>query len=68
MPLSEPYAIGLILLGMARCAPFLPMVVDRARGDPAYAAAVILLMSVVKHPQVSRLSAASPINPHFCPL
>jgi bile acid:Na+ symporter, BASS family len=47
MPLEPPYAIGMILLGMAPCAPFLPMMVDKARGDLAYAAAFMLLASVV---------------------
>jgi BASS family bile acid:Na+ symporter len=47
IPLEQPYAIGMILLGMAPCAPFLPMMVDKARGDLAYAAAFMLLASVV---------------------
>lgn len=47
IPLEPPYAIGMILLGMAPCAPFLPMMVDKARGDLAYAAAFMLLASVV---------------------
>src|SRR5512136_883829 len=47
IPLEQPYAIGMILLGMAPCAPFLPMRVERARGDLAYAAALMLLASVV---------------------
>ena len=47
IPLAPPYAIGLILLGVAPCAPFLPMVVDRARGDLGYAAAFMLLTSVL---------------------
>jgi bile acid:Na+ symporter, BASS family len=37
----------MVLLGMAPCAPFLPMMVDKARGDLAYAAASMLLASVV---------------------
>ena len=37
----------MILLGMAPCAPFLPMMVEKARGDLAYAAAFMLLASVV---------------------
>ena len=37
----------MVLLGMALCAPFLPMMVDKARGDLAYAAAFMLLASVV---------------------
>jgi BASS family bile acid:Na+ symporter len=47
IPLAEPYAIGMILLGMTPCAPFLPMMVEKARGDLAYAAAFMLLASVV---------------------
>jgi bile acid:Na+ symporter, BASS family len=30
IPLAEPYAIGLLFLGMAPCAPFLPMVLQKA--------------------------------------
>jgi len=47
IPLEQPYAIGMVLLGMAPCAPFLPMMVDKARGNLAYAAAFMLLASVV---------------------
>jgi BASS family bile acid:Na+ symporter len=47
IPLDSPYAIGMVLLGMAPCAPFLPLMVDKARGDLAYAAAFMLLTSVV---------------------
>lgn len=36
--LEAPYAMGLILVGMAPCAPFLPMVVDRAHGAMGYTA------------------------------
>ena len=46
IPLERPYAIGMILVGMTPCGPFLPMMVDRARGDLAYAAALMLLASV----------------------
>jgi BASS family bile acid:Na+ symporter len=46
IPLEAPYAMGLILIGMAPCAPFLPMVVDRARGDLGYTASFMLLASV----------------------
>ncbi|UPY39307.1 hypothetical protein LHU95_06330 [Sediminicoccus sp. KRV36] len=31
VPLEEPYAVGLLMLGMAPCAPFLPALVTRAR-------------------------------------
>lgn len=47
IPLEQPYAIGMVLLGMVPCAPFLPTMTDRARGDLAYAAAFMLLASVV---------------------
>jgi len=47
VPLAPPYAIGLLLLGLAPCAPFLPPMVDRARGDVGYTAAFMLLASVV---------------------
>ena len=46
IPLEAPYAMGLILIGMAPCAPFLPMMVDRARGDLGYTASFMLLASV----------------------
>ncbi len=47
IPLEQPYAIGMILLAMAPCAPFLPTMTDKARGNLAYAAAFMLLASVV---------------------
>ncbi len=47
LPLSPPYAVGLILIGLAPCAPFLPRMVARARGDLGYAAAFMLLASVL---------------------
>jgi BASS family bile acid:Na+ symporter len=43
VPLAPPYAMGLILMGMAPCAPFLPMLVGRAKGDLGYTAAFMLL-------------------------
>ena len=43
IPLELPYAAGLMLLAMTPCAPFLPMVVEVARGDMAFAAAFMLL-------------------------
>jgi len=46
VPLSQPYAMGLILLGMTPCAPFLPLMVDKARGDMGYAASFMLLTAV----------------------
>lgn len=46
IPLGAPYAVGFILLAMAPCAPFLPPMVDRARGDVGHTAAFMLLCSV----------------------
>ena len=46
IPLEAPYAMGLILIGLAPCAPFLPAMVDRARGDLGYTASFMLLASV----------------------
>jgi BASS family bile acid:Na+ symporter len=46
IPLTEPYAMGLILLGLTPCAPFLAVVADQARGDLNYAATFMLLASV----------------------
>jgi bile acid:Na+ symporter, BASS family len=46
IPLEEPYAIGLLFLGMTPCAPFLPMVAQKARGDLAYVALIMLVTAV----------------------
>jgi bile acid:Na+ symporter, BASS family len=46
IPLDAPYAVGLLLLGMTPCAPFLPTMVDRARGDIAYTPAMLLLCAI----------------------
>jgi bile acid:Na+ symporter, BASS family len=46
IPLEPTYAIGLILLGMAPCAPFVPILVDKAKGDLGFTAAFMLLASV----------------------
>lgn len=45
VPLEYPYATGLILLGMTPCAPFLPMMVNRAKGDLGFTAALMILAS-----------------------
>jgi BASS family bile acid:Na+ symporter len=47
IPLAPPFAMGLGLLDMTPCAPFLPPMVDRAKGDMGYTAAFMLLASVV---------------------
>jgi len=45
LPLTEPFAMGLMLLGLAPCAPLLPGLVDKARGDVNYTASFMLLAS-----------------------
>jgi BASS family bile acid:Na+ symporter len=46
IPLEPPHAIGLMLIGMTPCAPFLPVMVKRARGDIGHAPAMLLLAAV----------------------
>jgi len=46
IPMEQPYAIGLILLGMTPCAPFTPMMVKKAHGDLGYAGALMLLTAI----------------------
>ncbi len=47
IPLGPFYGVGMVLLGMAPCAPFLPPMVEKARGNMGYAAAFMLIASVV---------------------
>ena len=46
LPLEAHYALGLMLLGMTPCAPFLPAMVSKAQGDMGYTASFMLLASV----------------------
>jgi BASS family bile acid:Na+ symporter len=46
VPLAAPYATGLILLGMTPCAPFLPAIVNKAKGDLGFTAAFMLLTAI----------------------
>jgi BASS family bile acid:Na+ symporter len=46
IPMKQPYAIGLMLLGMTPCAPFMPMMVKKARGDLGYTGAITLLAAI----------------------
>jgi BASS family bile acid:Na+ symporter len=41
--LEAPYALGLILLGMAPCAPFVPLLIAKGKGDLGFTAAFMLL-------------------------
>jgi bile acid:Na+ symporter, BASS family len=43
IPLEPPFALGMILLGLAPCAPFLPKVAETAGGSLPYVAAFMLL-------------------------
>lgn len=46
LPLSPPHALGLMLLGLTPCAPFVPVMVKRAQGDVAYVPAMMLLAAL----------------------
>jgi BASS family bile acid:Na+ symporter len=46
VPLDEPFAIGLILMGLAPCAPFVPLFVTKAKGDLGYTAAYMFLVAM----------------------
>ncbi|MBS0517782.1 MAG: hypothetical protein JSR90_03775 [Proteobacteria bacterium] len=46
VPMARPYALGLELIGLAPAAPFLPVMVRKAGGDLAYAAAFMLTAAV----------------------
>ena len=43
IPLGEPYALGLVFLGMAPCSPAIPMMVKKAGGSVAYMSAFMLV-------------------------
>jgi bile acid:Na+ symporter, BASS family len=46
LPLDRPYEIGLLLLGGAAGAPFLPKLAEAAHGDHAFAVGLMLLLVV----------------------
>ena len=45
--LDEPLAVGLLLLGVAAGAPFLPLLAQIAKGNLAFAVALMVLLMVV---------------------
>jgi BASS family bile acid:Na+ symporter len=47
IPLTQPLAIGLILLATAAGAPFLPKLAEAARGDLAFSVGLMVLLMVV---------------------
>jgi BASS family bile acid:Na+ symporter len=46
LPMENPYAVGLLLIGLAPAAPFLPMMVRKAGGDARYTAAFMMIASI----------------------
>ena len=46
LPLAEPYVIVVLLCSLAPCAPFLPPMVEKARGDINFAGAFIPMVAV----------------------
>ena len=46
LPLAEPYVIVVLLCSLAPCAPFLPPMVENARGDMSFAGAFVPLVAV----------------------
>jgi bile acid:Na+ symporter, BASS family len=46
LPLAEPYVIVVLLASLAPCAPFLQQMVVKARGEMAFAGAVIPLVAI----------------------
>ncbi len=43
LPLAEPYALGLVLLGLAPCSPAIPAMMRRSGGSLAYMSAFMLV-------------------------
>ncbi len=46
LPLHRPYAIGLLLLGGAAGAPFLPKLAELAKGDTAFSIGLMLMLLI----------------------
>jgi len=46
LPLAEPYVVVVLLSSLAPCAPFLPPLVEKARGDVNFAGALVPLVAV----------------------
>ncbi len=46
LPLAEPYAICVLIASLASCGPFIPPMVEKARGDVNFAGAFIPLVAV----------------------
>ncbi len=74
VPLAVPFAAVMLITSLAPCAPFLPLVVEKARGDVTFAGAFIPLAAVgtvvfmpllapllVKEVTMSTLALAKPL-------
>lgn len=46
LPMERPYEVGLLLISLAPAAPFLPMMVRRAGGNPSYTAGFMLIAAI----------------------
>ncbi len=46
VPFAEPYALGLVFLGLAPCSPAIPIMVRQARGSLAYMSAFMMVAFV----------------------
>ena len=46
LPMAEPYAVGMLLFGLAPTAPMLPILIRKARADISLAAAIVPLAVV----------------------
>ncbi len=46
LPMEQPYAVGLLIFGLAPTAPMLPILIRRARADMSLAAAIMPLAVV----------------------
>jgi len=46
LPLAEPFVVVVLLCSLAPCAPFLPPMVEKARGDVSFAGAFVPLVAV----------------------
>jgi BASS family bile acid:Na+ symporter len=65
--LDEPFAIGLLLLGLAAGAPFMPKIVGLAKGDLALSVALMVLLmlgtTVLLPVALPRLVKGAQVNP-----
>ena len=46
IPLAKPYSMVLLIASLAPCAPFLPPMVDKVRGDISFAGAFVPLVAI----------------------